>query len=114
MCFSMLCRKGPKIRKITSHLIKHDMKNRQPTNTPLLHANGFTVDDKHLNNFYSIFVKTWFFSSKRCHCHFTECFYSFEKDWLDELILIYITITNESEFYGAKMSNRSSEEIINK
>lgn len=38
----------PKIRKITSHLIKHDMKNRQPTNTPLLHANGFTVDDKHL------------------------------------------------------------------
>lgn len=107
MCFSMLCRKGPKIRKITSHLIKHDMKNRQPTNTPLLHANGFTVDDKHLIIFFR-------FSSKRCHCHFTECFYSFEKDWLDELILIYITITNESEFYGAKMSNRSSEETINK
>lgn len=55
-----------------------------------------------------------FFLSKRCYCYFIECFYFFEKDWLDELILIYIMIINESEFYGVKMFNRSSEEIINK
>lgn len=72
-----------------------------------LYVNGFIVDDKYLIIFF------WFLS-KRCYCYFIECFYFFEKDWLDELILIYIMIINESEFYGVKMFNRSSEEIINK